>query len=76
MNNFSWAPVFTSYGSNNRTNSFHIQNDGGHCKSRNVDGSVNLYLDIWLRHLHSLQVWKESVNNLIQVNQTKITYMS
>ena len=44
MNYFSWAPVFNSYGSNNRTNSVRIPAGGGRCESRNADGSVNPYL--------------------------------
>ena len=44
MNLFSWAPVFNSYGSNNRTNSIRIPSGGGRCELRNVDGSVNPYL--------------------------------
>jgi glutamine synthetase len=41
---FSWAPVFNSYGSNNRTNSVRVPAGGGRCESRNADGSVNPYL--------------------------------
>jgi glutamine synthetase len=44
MSNFSWAPVFNSYGSNNRTNSVRVPAGGGRCESRNADGSVNPYL--------------------------------
>src|SRR4029079_313310 len=44
MATFSWAPVFNSYGSNNRTNSVRIPAGGGRCESRNADGSVNPYL--------------------------------
>src|SRR6201987_5669301 len=44
MATFSWAPVFNSYGSNNRTNSVRVPMGGGSCESRNVDGSVNPYL--------------------------------
>jgi glutamine synthetase len=44
MNYFSWAPVFNSYGSNNRTNSVRIPSGGGRCESRNADGAVNPYL--------------------------------
>lgn len=44
MSNFSWAPVFNSYGSNNRTNSVRVPSGGGRCESRNVDGAVNPYL--------------------------------
>lgn len=41
---FSWAPVFNSYGSNNRTNSVRVPAGGGRCESRNADGAVNPYL--------------------------------
>jgi len=44
MSTFSWAPVFNSYGSNNRTNSVRVPNGGGRCESRNADGAVNPYL--------------------------------
>ena len=44
MNYFSWAPVFNSYGSNNRTNSVRVPMGGGRCESRNADGAVNPYL--------------------------------
>ncbi len=41
---FSWAPVFNSYGSNNRTNSVRVPAGGGRCESRNADGACNPYL--------------------------------
>lgn len=41
---FTWAPVFNSFGSNNRTNSVRVPMGGGRCESRNADGSVNPYL--------------------------------
>jgi glutamine synthetase len=44
MSYFSWAPVFNSYGSNNRTNSVRVPIGGGRCESRNADGAVNPYL--------------------------------
>lgn len=44
MSYFTWAPVFNSYGSNNRTNSVRVPAGGGRCESRNADGSVNPYL--------------------------------
>jgi glutamine synthetase len=44
MTYFTWAPVFNSYGSNNRTNSVRVPMGGGRCESRNVDGAVNPYL--------------------------------
>lgn len=44
MGTFTWAPVFNSYGSNNRTNSLRVPMGGGRCESRNADGAVNPYL--------------------------------
>jgi glutamine synthetase len=44
MSYYSWAPVFNSYGSNNRTNSVRVPAGGGRCESRNADGAVNPYL--------------------------------
>lgn len=41
---YSWAPVFNSYGRNNRTNSVRIPMSGGRCESRNADASCNPYL--------------------------------
>ncbi len=41
---YSWAPVFNSYGRNNRTNSVRVPMSGGRCESRNADGSCNPYL--------------------------------
>jgi glutamine synthetase len=41
---FTWAPVFNSFGSNNRTNSVRVPMAGGRCESRNADGAVNPYL--------------------------------
>jgi len=44
MTYFSWAPVFNSFGTNNRTNSVRIPMGGGRCESRNADSSCNPYL--------------------------------
>ncbi len=41
---YSWAPVFNSYGRNNRTNSLRVPMGGGRCESRNADSSCNPYL--------------------------------
>lgn len=41
---FTWAPVFNSFGSNNRTNSIRVPMGGGRFESRNADGAVNPYL--------------------------------
>jgi len=44
MTYYSWAPVFNSYGRNNRTNSLRIPMAGGRVESRNADASCNPYL--------------------------------
>ena len=44
MSYFTWAPVFNSFGSNNRTNSVRVPMGGGRFESRNADGAVNPYL--------------------------------
>jgi glutamine synthetase len=44
MNYYSWAPVFSSFGSNNRTNSIRVPMGGGRCECRNSDSSCNPYL--------------------------------
>lgn len=44
MSYFTWAPVFNSFGTNNRTNSIRVPMSGGRCESRNADSSCNPYL--------------------------------
>jgi glutamine synthetase len=44
MSYYSWAPVFNSFGTNNRTNSVRVPMGGGRCESRNADSSCNPYL--------------------------------
>lgn len=41
---FTWAPVFVSYGSNNRTNMCRIPMGGGRVECRAADISCNVYL--------------------------------
>jgi glutamine synthetase len=41
---YSWAPIFNSFGTNNRTNSIRVPMGGGRCESRNADSSCNPYL--------------------------------
>ncbi len=62
MSYFSWAPVFNSYGSNNRTNSVRIQAGGGRCESRNADGAVNPYLAAALALAAGLEGIREGLN--------------
>lgn len=44
MGYYSWAPVFNSFGTNNRTNSIRVPMGGGRCESRNADSACNPYL--------------------------------
>ncbi|HYR79086.1 MAG TPA: type III glutamate--ammonia ligase, partial [Candidatus Dormibacteraeota bacterium] len=62
MSYFSWAPVFNSYGSNNRTNSVRVPAGGGRCESRNADGSVNPYLGATLALAAGLEGIREEID--------------
>lgn len=78
MSYFSWAPVFNSYGSNNRTNSVRIPAGGGRCESRNADGAVNPYLAAALALAAGLEGIREGLNpgepnedNLYELNDAQ-----
>lgn len=62
MATFSWAPVFNSYGSNNRTNSVRVPMGGGRCESRNADGAVNPYLAATLALAAGLEGVREKID--------------
>lgn len=62
MSYFSWAPVFNSFGSNNRTNSVRIPAGGGRCESRNADGAVNPYLAATLALAAGLEGIREGID--------------
>jgi glutamine synthetase len=62
MSYFSWAPVFNSYGSNNRTNSVRVPMGGGRCESRNADGAVNPYLAATLALAAGLEGIREQID--------------
>jgi glutamine synthetase len=62
MGTFSWAPVFNSYGSNNRTNSIRVPMGGGRCESRNADGSCNPYLAATLALAAGLEGIRDKVD--------------
>jgi len=62
MSYFSWAPVFNSYGSNNRTNSVRVPMGGGRCESRNADGAVNPYLAATLALAAGLEGIREALD--------------
>jgi glutamine synthetase len=62
MTYFSWAPVFNSFGSNNRTNSIRVPMNGGRCESRNADGSLNPYLAATLALAAGLEGIREGID--------------
>ena len=75
---FTWAPVFNSFGSNNRTNSIRVPMNGGRCESRNADGSVNPYLAATLALAaglegikHSIDPGKPQEDNLYALSETE-----
>lgn len=45
---YTWAPCFTSWGGNNRTNTLRIPSEGGRVELRSADSSCNPYLGIAL----------------------------
>ncbi|WP_369855731.1 type III glutamate--ammonia ligase [Candidatus Thalassolituus haligoni] len=59
---FTWAPVFNSFGSNNRTNSVRVPMGGGRCESRNADGAVNPYLAAALALAAGLEGIREALD--------------
>ena len=44
MSGFTWAPVFVSYGNNNRTNTVRVPLAGGRVEIRSADSTCNPYL--------------------------------
>lgn len=59
---YSWAPVFNSFGRNNRTNSVRVPMNGGRCESRNADASCNPYLAAALVLAAGLEGIKENLD--------------
>ncbi|MFP4259587.1 MAG: type III glutamate--ammonia ligase [Opitutales bacterium] len=62
MSYYSWAPVFNSYGSNNRTNSLRVPMAGGRVESRNADAACNPYLAAALALAAGLEGIKEKLD--------------
>lgn len=62
MSYYSWAPVFNSYGRNNRTNSVRVPMGGGRCESRNADASCNPYLAATLALAAGLEGIRENLD--------------
>jgi len=62
MSYYSWAPVFNSFGTNNRTNSIRVPMNGGRCESRNADSSCNPYLATTLALAAGLEGIREKLD--------------
>lgn len=62
MSYFSWAPVFNSFGTNNRTNSIRVPMGGGRCESRNADSACNPYLAATLALAAGLEGIRENLD--------------
>jgi glutamine synthetase len=62
MSYYSWAPIFNSFGTNNRTNSLRVPMAGGRCESRNADSSCNPYLAAALLLAAGLEGIREGLN--------------
>jgi len=59
---YSWAPVFNSYGRNNRTNALRVPLAGGRVESRNADASCNPYLAATLALAAGLEGIREDLD--------------
>jgi glutamine synthetase len=62
MSYYSWAPVFNSFGTNNRTNSIRVPMCGGRCESRNADSACNPYLAATLALAAGLEGIREKLD--------------
>lgn len=62
MSYYSWAPVFNSFGKNNRTNSVRVPMAGGRCESRNADAACNPYLAATLALAAGLEGIREKLD--------------
>jgi len=79
MSYYSWAPVFNSFGTNNRTNSIRVPMGGGRCESRNADSSCNPYLAATLALAAGLEGVREQLDpgapqndNLYELNDAQL----
>ncbi|MDF1656143.1 MAG: type III glutamate--ammonia ligase [Verrucomicrobiales bacterium] len=62
MSYYSWAPVFNSYGKNNRTNALRVPMGGGRVESRNADAACNPYLAATLVLAAGLEGIREGID--------------
>jgi glutamine synthetase len=79
MSYYSWAPVFNSFGTNNRTNSIRVPMGGGRCESRNADSSCNPYLAATLALAAGLEGIREGLDpgspqedNLYELDESQL----
>jgi len=76
---YSWAPVFNSFGRNNRTNSMRVPMGGGRVESRNADAACNPYLAATLALAAGLEGIREKIDpgeaqedNLYELSQEEL----
>ena len=62
MSYYSWAPVFNTFGKNNRTNAMRVPMNGGRVESRNADSSCNPYLAATLVLAAGLEGIREKID--------------
>ncbi|MCH1505322.1 MAG: type III glutamate--ammonia ligase [Verrucomicrobiales bacterium] len=62
MSYYTWAPVFNSFGKNNRTNALRVPMEGNRVESRNADASCNPYLAATLALAAGLQGIREKID--------------
>ncbi|MDX2168026.1 MAG: type III glutamate--ammonia ligase [Deltaproteobacteria bacterium] len=79
MGYYSWAPIFNSFGTNNRSNSLRIPMGGGRCEYRNADSSLNPYLAATLCLAAGLEGIREGLDpgaphaeNLYEMNERQL----
>lgn len=62
MSGYTWAPVYISYGGNNRTNMLRIPSGGGRVECRAPDSACNLYLGAAMMLSAGLEGIRESLD--------------
>ncbi len=62
MSYYTWAPVFNSFGKNNRTNALRVPMEGGRVESRNADAACNPYLAATLALAAGLEGIREKID--------------
>ena len=62
MSSYTWAPVFNSFGKNNRTNAMRVPMGGGRVESRNADAACNPYLAATLALAAGLEGIREGLD--------------